>query len=391
MNEKTYVLDLELQKIELRFDKADYLALSDVEKQKLKGAYQFSGKRKSWVSRSTRDHYRARRVAEELGFTDAGRVGERLSFAEQQERQAERALARVERYEKYASNAMSRAERMQAEFKENAKDWSWLTQPNVNTSAGRSFTNQRQKIVGRYERGFAEYRKSDYFRERAAIAQITADQSQLKDRRYLNNRIEECKKNIRELERRVIQAEGKEGKEKWLERLLEKLEYEVDKLAYFENCMEEIGGVAWNKNNIKPGYLVKIRGRYMVVLKANPKTVELKSEVVAYSLKYPYAEIQDVHIPEGWTDPGKLPSATNPFVAGDLLTATNIGGDRVIKAFQVVKATAKNVLIQAVEIKDNKPIRDAFNSDKQERRMVKLMRDGTWVVNYDSWYLYKFN
>jgi hypothetical protein len=39
---------------------------------------------------------------------------------------------------------------------------------------------------------------------------------------------------------------NKENRE-WLERLLESMKYEVDKLAYFENCMDEIGGVAWNK------------------------------------------------------------------------------------------------------------------------------------------------
>lgn len=391
MEEKQYVLDLETQKIELRFDKADYMALSDGDKQKLRGAYQFSGKRKAWVSRSTRNHYRARRVAEELGFVDAGRVGERLSFAEQQERKAERALERVERFENYADNAQSRGQGMQAEFKENAKDWSWLTQPNVNTSAGRSFTNRRNKILERYERGFAEYRKSAYFRDRAEIAQATADQTQLKSRRYLNNRIEECNKNIRDLERKFIQAEGQEGKEAWLERLLESMEYEVDKLAYFENCLEEIGGVKWNKDNIKPGYLVKIRGHYEVVLKANPKTVESKSPHVPFSLKYAYAEIQDVQIPEEWSEPTKAAPPVNPFADGDLLTATNVGGDRVINAFQVVKTTAKNVMIQRVQIQDNKPVKDAFISDKQERRSVKMTRDNTWVVNYDSWYLYKFN
>lgn len=32
----------------------------------------------------------------------------------------------------------------------------------------------------------------------------------------------------------------------------------MDKQAFFENCLDEIGGIEYNKENIKPGYLVKI-------------------------------------------------------------------------------------------------------------------------------------
>mgnify|MGYP007066364968 CR=1 FL=1 len=45
-----------------------------------------------------------------------------------------------------------------------------MTQPNINSSSGKSFTNYRNKIMNRYVKGFDEYRKSDYFKEKAVTA-----------------------------------------------------------------------------------------------------------------------------------------------------------------------------------------------------------------------------
>jgi hypothetical protein len=294
--EKQYILNRETSKIELHFSKADYQALTDEQKRDLKHAFLFSGQRQAWVSRSTNNHYSAIRTAEKLGFTNGGRVGERLSYAEELERKAEKAESRAERYEQYAGNAKRRAEGLQGEFNELRKDWSWLTQPNIASSAGRSFTRQREKVMARYEKGFDEYRKSEYFRERAATAAGTASQAQLQSKRYLNNRIEECNKNIRSLEKNIVAAEERKNEE-WLERLLERMEYEIDKFAFFQNCMDDLGGVQYSKENVKPGYLVKIRGHWDVVIKANPKTVVSKSENFI-PLKHAYAEIQDMKIPE---------------------------------------------------------------------------------------------
>ena len=156
-------------------------------------------------------------------------------------------------------------------------------------------------MFDRYHRGFEEYRKSEYFRDRAETAHQTASMGKFKDRTYLSNRIEESNKNIREYQRRIVQAEETQN-ETYMETLLEKMEYELDKLAFLHNKMDEIGGVQFNKDNLKAGYLVKIRGRWDIVVKANPKTVEVKPDVVPYTLRYPYGEIQDMKIPEGWME-----------------------------------------------------------------------------------------
>lgn len=62
-----------------------------------------------WVSRAKEPNlWSAKQVAAKLGFTEEQREGERLSFAEQVERQADRAERRAERYEQYAENAAQR-------------------------------------------------------------------------------------------------------------------------------------------------------------------------------------------------------------------------------------------------------------------------------------------
>jgi hypothetical protein len=387
MNKK-YVLNLETDKIELHFSKSEYQALTNEQKAELKRYFLFSGKLSAWVSRSTNNHYMAIQTATKLGFTDGGKTGERLTFAEELERKAEKAETRAERYEQYAESAERRADNLQAGWKEASKDWSYVTQPVYAGHSGMErFGRQRQKLIDRYEKGFNEYRKSDYFKERAAIAQSTADMTKLKNKSYLNNRIEECNTNIRALERSIITAEEREN-ETWLSSLLDKMEYELDKLAYFENYMDELGGVQYNKDSVKVGYYVKIRGSWEVVLKVNAKTVQTKSNYCALELKYPYAEIQEMKIPEGWAE--KKDITVNPFNVGDIVTHTNVGGNRIIKAFQVVKVTDKSVTIQRIQIETNVPQRDCFTSDKQERRSVKKNRSGQTVVNYDDWYLYKY-
>ncbi|MBV6717285.1 DUF3560 domain-containing protein [Paenibacillus chitinolyticus] len=385
-----YVLNRETQKIELRFTKEEYKSMPEEQKKELKRFFSWSRHVGAWVSKSTNNHYSAVRVAEQLGFTNGGQEGERLSFAEQLERKVEKAERRAERYEGYADNAANRAEGLQKEFKELRKDWSWLTQPNINSSRGRAFTNQRNRVLERYRKGFEEYRKSEYFKGRAEIAHATANQTELNSKPYLNNRIEECRKNLRALEKNIAKAEERNNEE-WLQRLLDRMEYEVDKLAFFQNRMDEIGGVEYSKSTVKAGYLIKVRGRWATVLKANPKTVS--GDYIDQHLKgcychYPYAEIQDMKIPEGWTD--KKEVEPNPFNVGDVVVLKWSTSDTIRAAFQIVKTTDKSVLTQEIKVEDQKPIVNEFISDKQQRRSVRKTRDGIHVVNHDNCFLYRY-
>jgi len=296
---KQYILNRETSKIELRFSKEEFKSLTTDEKKTIKSAYIFSGSRSAWVSRSTRNHYSAIRAAERLGFTDGGKTGERLSYAEEVERQVEKAESRIERFEKYADNAVERAKKLQSDLNGMRGDNSFFTQPIIAGHAGsQRFARRREKMFDRYHKGFEEYRKSEYFLGKAETAEQTASMSKFKDRSYLSNRIEECNKNIREYERRMLRVEETQN-ESHMETLLEKIEYELDKLAFFHNKLDEMGGIQFDKNNLKAGYLVKVRNRWATVVKANPKKVEVQFESVPFTLNYAYAEILEMEIPEG--------------------------------------------------------------------------------------------
>ena len=78
-------MNLETQKIELHFDKADYMALSDDLKGEIKSNYLFSRKSGVWISRAKFPNlWRAEAVAKKLGLDNGGKVGETLTFADKQ-------------------------------------------------------------------------------------------------------------------------------------------------------------------------------------------------------------------------------------------------------------------------------------------------------------------
>ena len=125
----------------------------------------------------------------------------------------------------------------------------------------------------------AEYRKSEYYKDRAETARATANQTQLQNPVYIANRIKECNSTIKKLQSNIINYENKlyrieQGEElknykgeiltaeqyqNWIDETLEKMEYEIDKLAFMENALDEIGGNRFSKENIKVGYIVKLR------------------------------------------------------------------------------------------------------------------------------------
>jgi len=419
---KNYIKNLETGKIELHFEKSDYLALSDELKKEIKSSYLFSKSANAWVSRGIHNQYRAIQTAIKLGFTEEEKTGERLTFAEQLERKQEKAEHRAERYDQYAVNAINRAKTLQSELESHHGDNSFFTQPIIAGHAGsQAFGNRRQRIYDRYHKGFEEYKKSEYFAEKAEIARQTADATQLKSPIYLNNRIEECEKRIRKIQKNVESYEDilhkknnnetvssfyenktEEQIQDYLNESLDRLEYEVDKLGYFQNCMEETknkleenGQKMYNKSDLKPGYLF-LSYRHKVwakVIRVNPKTITaiyVEDPLKGFDASCPYAEIKEVKIPEDWKDEKEV-KAENPFKIGDIVVSKYPADDRIYKAFQVVKMTDKTVTIQRIEVKDSKPIQNNFISDKQERKTVKKDRGGNTVINNDSWYLYKYS
>ncbi len=155
-DKRQYVFNLETTKIELHFEKAEYDAFSDEQKREIKGAFLWSSRGKCWVSRAKEPHlWRAKQVAEKLGFSGEQREGERLTYAEQLERQAERAEARAERYEGYAANAEGRAAQLQKPLESRRGGYT----ANI-TGALRNTARANTSRTGRQRRGGPRRRRS---------------------------------------------------------------------------------------------------------------------------------------------------------------------------------------------------------------------------------------
>lgn len=413
---KNYIRNMETGKIELHFSKEEYKAMPEDQKKQLRSSFIFNGRISAWVSRCKEPNlYHTIQTAKALGFTEEERIGKRLSFAEQQERKAERAEARAERFEGYADNAEKRAEGLQEEFNKCRSDWSWITQPIMAGHAGSErFGRQRQRIMDRYNKGFEEYRKSEYFRDRAATARSTAEQKKLTDRFYLNNRIKDCEKNIKKLTGNTVFYEqllyniengikndsfyekySQEQIEQFLSNTLERMEAEIDKQAYFQNALDEIGGIAFSRKNIKPGYIIKISGTDCQVIKANSQTVEIRilsGGAKGMVLKHDYSEIQAIVKAEEVKP--KQEAEAHPYQVGEILVARRAGGTgSIYRAYQVIARTDKTIQIQQIQIEEGKPVPGALKPESKPERKKPTVRSYTnqWSV-YDSndWQLYKY-
>jgi hypothetical protein len=290
---------------------------------------------------------------------------------------------------------------LQSEFNKFRGDISFLTQPNINSSSGRAFTNYRNRLYERYNKGFEEYRKSDYFKDRAQTARETASQAQFGNPAYLDRRIKECKKEIREREKNIVYYEEilsavENGEEKkWrggevitietltplIERELELVEKAMDKQGYLENCLEELGGIRFNKDNIKVGYTVLVkRWGQVEIVSAGPVNVVFKilsGGAAGGTLQAAYAEIAEIVKGEEKEKP------VHPFKVGEKFEATRREYPEahsfkcvVTKIiYEIIKASDTTIQLKPVGT-DNKPI-----TRKPSKRF-----NGQWVFSIDDIY-----
>lgn len=403
---KNYVMNMETLKIELYFEKSEYDALTDEQKKELKSNFLWSRAKGAWVSRAKEPNlWRAKHAAEKLGFTEEERQGERLSYAEQLERKAERAEARAERMEGYAANAEKRAEVLQKEYNENRRDWSWLTQPIIPGHSGsQRFAKQRQAVMDRYDKGFEEYRKSEYFKDRAETARRTASMKELKDPVYLERRIKECKSEIRKCEGFVVNYENmlyrmEQGEEvkrwngevismeevtKYLKNVMERMEAAMDKQAFLENCLDEIGGIKFSSANLKVGYIVNVaRWGSCEIVKTNPTTVDVKTERGSL-LRESYGSIVEILVAAE-----KKNDEQHPYKVGEILAHYSICGSRIISAYKVVKTTAKTIRLAPLAVQNGVINTDEVIGKEVTRKPAIKAWNNEWAVYDGDWRLHK--
>lgn len=384
-----YIFNKETQKLELHFDKSEYMALDDEVKKEIKSTFLFSRSRGAWVSRAKFPNlYFAEKIAKKLELENGGSVGETLSFAAQMEQKAEKAERRAERYETYADNARQRGKALQKPINDMHGDTAFFTQPNINTSAGRAFTHKREKMFAAYEKGFDEFKKSEYFACKAKTARETGKQTRPTDKGFIDRRIKECEKTIRaqkanldSYKRTLTRIENGEVVSRWdgsnitasdMNDLIEKvellLENAISKWSYYNECMEAVGGVVFSKENIRPGYTVKIAPwGNCVVLSTGTKnfTYQVQSGVGCNPLKAAYAEISEVVSTEATLD-------KHPFEVGDTFTVKAWNGKEYAdKDFTVTKVTDTRVTVKSGD----------------ERAVSKTPRktyDGSWAISLAS-------
>lgn len=392
-----YLINRETGKLELHFNKADYDALTDDQKREIKSAFLWGRRSGCWISRCKEPNlWSAEKIAKALGLADGGTTGERLSFAAQQERKAEKAERRAERLENAASRAEARGEALQKPINDMRGDVAFFTQPNINSSAGRAFTRRRDRMFAAYEAGFKEFNKSAYYRERAAIAHNTAAQKGLQDKGFIGRRIAECETALRKLKKNVERYEGfkrqiEQGTtvqrfngepltldtvNEWIETTLDRMEAQLDKLGYYQDALDALGGVEFSQENIKPGYIVEVKhfGACRVV-STGPKNITYQAGVDGVVLTAAYAEISRI------VSAKEKAAAPHPFNVGDTFTCSRWNREKSdvdVLEFRIIRATDKSVTIQTGNEKPfvRKPSQVAWDKSGKWRLCITDWNDG---------------
>lgn len=278
-----FVLNLETGKLELHFCKSTYLALDDALKQRVRSDFLWGRNSGCWISRCAEPNLAyARATAESLGLYDAGTTGERRSFAEKMADKAARAERRADRYDARAEAATRRGEALQQPINHMRGDVAFFTQPNINTSAGRAFTKQRDRMWQAFERGFDEFNKSAYWRDRAEAARNTAAQKGLGDKGFVMRRISERERDLRALKKRVEEYEShiaaldrgetprdhtygwevtltRDQLRRQIDIDLERIEVKLDELGFYQDCLDALGGVTFSRNNLHKGDMLIVK------------------------------------------------------------------------------------------------------------------------------------
>jgi len=308
----TYLLNAETQKLELHFTREEYMALSEDMKRRIKSACLFSRRSGAWVSRGKYPNtYTAEKIAKEIGLEYTGIEGE-ADFAAQKERSAERAQERADRYEARAERKEREGETLCAPIERVRGDIAFMTQPNINSTAGRAFTRQRERMFAAYDRGMEAYRQSEWYAQQAE--RLRKESAATPDRGFCERRIKEARHDIKALRNNLAYYDGiakrvesgemtawGNGEPVSIERIEEtiaraemQLAQAMGKEAYYTEMLEAQGGLIYSRENVRAGDMVKIR-RYgwYTVIRANPKSVTVDTGH-GYSLKFTYGEIDEV-------------------------------------------------------------------------------------------------
>ncbi|MCI9536529.1 MAG: DUF3560 domain-containing protein [Lachnospiraceae bacterium] len=361
-----YVMNMETHKLEFHFEKEDYLALPEDLKKEINNNFLFSGKSNTWVSRAKFPNLRrAEEVAKKLGLTDGGKTGERLSFEEQMEREAKRAQERSERCELKSDQAAERDKALEKPVEDMGRDPSFFTQPLINSSAGRAFPNERNRMFAAWDKGLEEFKKSEYYARKAETARQTAQGTMPTDKASLDRKIKETERIIRaqrkyleNYQNKLEQIVGGEVSKSYgggvltaetVQGLIEDMELLIEsgisKFIYYQECLEAAGGVEFSRKNIKTGYLVELSqwGKCKVIGtgRVNLTYRILEGGAAGMAGQAAYAEINRILSDQIRIDP-------HPFQVGEAYTVKVWNGQAYAdKEYRVTKITEEKVTLKS--------------------------------------------
>ncbi len=311
---RNYSKNLETGKIELRFEKSDYMSMPEDQKRQIKSNFLFSGYIGAWVSRSKNNTWSAENVCKALGATFEGETGEKLSFAEQVERTQERAENRVERYEARAETAEAQST---AAWETSNKIASFIPfgQPIlVGHHSEKRHRRDIEKIGNAMNKSVELSNKAEYYSDKAESAKYTAEGTQYSNPIYLGNRIAECETSLRKLARYLVGADlinkttgekytienpatlSDESVKHWNNRIAE----ETDKLNFFKEKLANCGTVIETKETLKAKKCthVKYGGTWYPVKSFNTKSVTVLNwhgiGLPHWTWSVPYTEIKGI-------------------------------------------------------------------------------------------------
>jgi hypothetical protein len=244
--ENAYLILNSDNKVELHLNGKDhYQSLPEEVKSDIKKSFVWGRQRGAWVSRS-KDcgvPYFFRKYNVPFKGEE-----ERKEFVEARQVKVERAEYKAEKYEEWAEGRDKQAESLQSEFNRMRSDWSWLTQPNVNTSGGRRFSRSREKVMARYDRGMESRQVAENHRERAEHFRLMASDSELKNESYLINRVKEGEKNVRKFDKflemyadKIDKIDSQPDQWKiWLKARMNFYQTAFEKLEFFSEALKEL-------------------------------------------------------------------------------------------------------------------------------------------------------
>jgi hypothetical protein len=305
-----YISNLETQKTEIYFEsKRAFETFPKDKKEIIKSYCNYSDNKKAWITKGKTENacYILGKL-KEWDFYYQGKVGERLSFAEQIKQKLTRAGFRAERFEARVEKWIEISDKHYNVAKY-ILSYIPMGQPVlVGHHSEARHRRDLEKVENNMDKFCDALDKSKYYEQKREAALRTAEGKQYEDSAFLGNRIQECEKNLRTYERRL---QGKVYQHSEPEPItIKEAAYwkgkeneELEKLEFYQYCLEqckEKGAKVYNKEMLEGKKYVLIERWWNEIVKLNKTTVAVlntgypeREHQIKYAFKYPYHRVKN--------------------------------------------------------------------------------------------------